>query len=257
MKLALLYTTWTGDDMEMLKRSIEQHLPHVDFVQIWFQCVSNKDEYSRWFKLYDMAKSLGDRVETCHWEPNLDLSTKENERIKHNEMIQDAKKQGFTHFIMAAGDHFYEPEQLEYAKKFHKNNPDIDVSFTEMITYYKKNDLAMWPLEEYYMPFIHVMKSETEISKSANYQFKVDPSVKVNTCEKMVVFNRKNVILHHYSMVRPDIKKKFRNAAASIRWSKEQVNRFISEYKNAKPGDKIEYFQNREIKEISEVLKLL
>lgn len=36
MKLALLYTTWTGDDIEMLKKSIESHSPFVECVVIGY-----------------------------------------------------------------------------------------------------------------------------------------------------------------------------------------------------------------------------
>jgi hypothetical protein len=88
------------------------------------------------------------------------------------------------------------------------------------------------------------MYPHTEITKRANYPEIVDPSVKVNTSERIHVFPPDEVLLHHDSMVRKDIQKKFRNAAASIRWTEEQIEKFISEYENAKIGDQISYFKN-------------
>jgi hypothetical protein len=253
MKLALLYTVWTGDDMVMLERSIKQHEPYVDYIQIWYQCTSNKGEYSSFLDygaFYNKNFGFIDRVESCHWEPKLNLNTKQNERNKHDMMIQHAKKQGFTHFILCACDHFYTPEQFEYAKKYHTEHPEIDASFTKMRTYYKHENWYLDPIENYSMPFIHKMYETTAIVNTPIYPTRVDPSVKVNTCYHSHEFDTDEIILHHYSMVRKDIEKKLRNAAASIRWTELQILQFISEYQNAKPGDSISYFQGRKIVEI-------
>lgn len=239
MKLAILYTIWTGDDMDMLIRSMTQHEPFVDEIFVCYQRISNRGERGH---LTIYSKSTP-RFTAIHFEPDLSVNTKQNERMKHNLMIQTAKSKGFTHFIMAACDHFYTPEQFQYAKNYHLSN-DIDVSLTFMRTYYKFNNWYIEPMEGYCMPFIHKMYPNTEITKRANYPEIVDPSVKVNTSEKIHVFPPDEVLLHHYSMVRKDIQKKFRNAAASIRWTEEQIEKFISEYENAKIGDQISYFKN-------------
>lgn len=246
-KLALLYTAWTGDDMEMLKASIRQHKPHVDMVYVCFQFISNKGEHFS-MSLNDMD-GFPTNTQIFSYTPDLSKNTKENERIKHDFMIQSAKKQGFTHFIMGACDHFYDPNQIEWAKEYHKTH-DIDLSITAMRTYYKRPNWYLDPAEDYFMPFIHKMKPETAISRTATYPVRVDPSVKVNTAQSIVVFNEDQVLLHHHSMIRKDIPKKLRNAAASVNWSQGDVQRFISEYENAKPGDSISYFQGRKIVEL-------
>lgn len=256
IRIALLYTTWTGDDMEMLKRSIENNSVCADGVIVGFQCISNRNEYSRHFKMQDSLNSSDVAIKLFHWEPDLTKSTKENERIKHNKMIQFAKREGYTHFILCAGDHFYEPKQIEFAKKWHLEHPEIDVSITRMITYYKNENWCLYPLESYCMPFIHKIKPETEISKTVKYPVVVDPSVKVNA-STFHVFKENEVILHHYSMIRKDIEKKFRNAAASVRWSKEQTENFISEYQNAELGHKLAYFNGLELVEKEKVLEFI
>lgn len=258
MKLALLYTVWTGDDMEMLQWSIEQHALHVDQVFICYQTTSNVgevDDLAAQLRAVNFLMEFAIKgVKLILKDPDLSLSTKENERIKHNLMIQEAKKHGFTHFIMAACDHFYDAKTFDYCKNWVKENGP-DVILTKMITYYKSPEWALWPLESYYMPFIHKMHPNTEISATAKYPVLVDPSVKVNTFNNIIIPSEKEAILHHHSMIRPDIRKKFRNAASSIRWKPEQVETFISEYENAKLGDNITYFQGRELVDVKEVLK--
>jgi len=268
MKTALLYTFWTGDDVEMLKRSIQHNGLFVDRIIVFYQKTSNTGNFNEnpfqfLFKSsvikrenYSVMMENGIVVSFKNFEPDLSLPTKENERIKHNLMIQTAKSQGFTHFIMAAADHFYNENTFENAKKLILES-DPDVIFTKMITYYKREKWAIWPLESYCMPFIHKMHPDTEISKSVEYPVLVDPSVKVNTIGSFHIMEPKDGILHHYSMIRTDIEKKFRNAAASVRWSKEQVEGFIKEYKNAEIGDKLTYFKGAEIRKINEILTLI
>ena len=259
MKLAILYTTWTGDDMAMLKDSIDNHLPYVDGALVFMDNTSLFGEKIPFAEKHRIDFQLSNsKIQLFKRNINALLfgHTKEKERIKHNEMIQEAKEQGFTHFILAAGDHFYGPEAFEIGKRM-AIEFDFDVSLTKMITYYRTKDLAVWPLEDYCMPFIHKMYPETEISKDAKYIQRVDPSVKVNTSRKVCRIHESEAILHHYSMVRKNILRKFRNAAASIRWTKEQTDTFIHEYNNAQIGDKITYFQGRELKKAVDVLELI
>jgi hypothetical protein len=258
MKLAILYTTWTGDDMQMLKDSIEHHLPFVDGVLVFMDGASMSMEqmpFSEKHRIdYHLSNSKVQQFNFLENDQKFGGNPKAIERNKHNQMIQEAKNQGFTHFILAAGDHFYSKETFEAGKEVANS---VDVSFTKMVTYYRTADLAVWPLEDYYMPFIHKMHPDTEISKSVEYPVLVDPSVKVNTIGSFHLMEPKDGILHHYSMIRTDIEKKFRNAAASVRWSKEQVEGFIKEYKNAEIGDKLTYFKGAEIRKINEILTLI
>ena len=100
------------------------------------------------------------------------------------------------------------------------------------------------------MPFIIKLHTNTQVESNVKTPILVDPSVKVNTCKNWKLFSEHEIMLHHYSMIRLDIKDKFKNAAASIRWNPEQVQRFISEYENFSIEDNkpIEYFQNRKCK---------
>lgn len=248
-KLALLYTFWTGDDIEMLIESIDAHREFVDEIIISYQTISNTGEYrpvNAFLIDWNNQKKYG--FSLIQYAPNLTLTTKSNERIKHNELIEVAKHKNCTHFIMAAADHFYSKECFDYARNIMETT-DTDVILTRMRTFYKQKNWILTPLEEYYMPFVHKLTINTEITTRVKYPVVVDPSVKVSTAQKFHIASD-DILMDHYSMVRKDIKKKFRNAASSIRWSKEQVETFINEYDNAKVGDSITYFQGRKIVEV-------
>lgn len=247
MKLALLYTFWTGDDVDMLWASIKHHQPFVDKIILSIQETSNKGEY---YPIQDGRImndwNLTEGVEIIAFSPDLSLKTKENERRKHDDMIEVAKQRGCTHFIMLAADHFYSEELMMLGKSIMKTT-DHDLIVTKMKTYYKNFNWMLWPLEDYYAPFIHKLTINTAISKHAKYPVKTDPSVKVTTSQNVYIMPEMEGVMNHYSMIRTDIEKKFRNAAASVNWSSDQVEQFINEYKTADIGSDITYFQNRKI----------
>lgn len=246
MKLALLYTYFNG--YEELDESISAMHGMFDEIIICFQDCSNKGEINPMVEseVRSIARKF-DNVWHVNWEPDLKKNTKQNERDKHDFMIKHAKAMNATHFVISACDHIYTKEHFDIAIN-KMIAEDLDVCFTQMYTYYKNKNWRLEPIEDYYMPFIHKLYPHTTISTNA-YPVLVDPSVKVNTCKKFHVFKPDECIMHHYSMVRTDIENKFRNAAASVNWSEEKIETFISEYQNAKVGDKITYFKGREIVE--------
>jgi len=251
MKLGLLYTFWTGDDIEMLIKSINYHKKHVDKIIVCYQDLSNKGETSSSEVLNN--RQLMDVILT-KYTPDLRINTKANELRKHNEMLNVAKDLGCTHFILSAADHFYGPELIQKGKEIISSG-SFDLIVTKMITYYKSPEWVVSPIEDYYMPFIHELKMNTQFVKNVNYPVLVDPAVKVNSGQRIYVMPKEQGLMHHFSMIRKDIKKKFRNAAASIRWSKEQITMFEKEYESAKLGDTINYFQGRKIVLWSEMTK--
>lgn len=249
MNLHLLYTYFDGFDQ--LVESIEKMIDHVDQVTVCFQTRSNKgnrrilnkrcEVIDEMIKLEKMFPSIN----FSKYNVDLQETTNENERRKHNQMIQKAKREGATHFILAACDHVYTKEHIEYAKIIMESY-DYDLCITSMFTYYKTKEWRLDPLEDYFMPFIHKMHPNTEIFLK-EYPVMVDPSVTVNTSRSLIVLDPQECILHHYSMIRKDMELKFRNSAASVNWSSEDLETFIREYNEAKLGDKISYFNGRKL----------
>jgi len=245
--IAACYTVFNGE--ELLEKSMQQMADVVDFFVICYQETSNKGEKNPNLLRF-LARFAGKNgVILLNFEPNLAINTKQNERNKHQLMLDVARSNAATHVILAACDHFYRKNELKMAVATSVLS-GFDVTFTAMFTYYKRPTWQLFPKEEYYMPLVIKLHPETAITQTRTYPVLVDPSVKVNTCKKWWVFPIQECALHHYSMVRTDINSKFKNAAASIRWKPEQVERFLHEYDHAAVGDSISYFQGRKIVEV-------
>lgn len=243
MKTVLLYSYFNG--FEQLKHSLSKMNDLFDEVVICYQTVSNTGNISS--DIESEIKYIQTKypdIHITHFNPNLNINTKQNELTKHNQLLEYAKELNATHFVISACDHVYSKQSLDFAKEKIK---DFDVVLTEMVTYYKCDEWVLFPLESYCMPFLHRLYDNTQFVYGLKYPVLVDPSVKVNTSSKIYVAKSYECIMHHYSMVRNDIKNKFDNAASSVNWSDELIDTFISEYNNAKIGDKLTYFKGLEL----------
>jgi hypothetical protein len=252
-KLSALYTVFNG--IELLDKSISQIWNEIDVLILCVQKISNTGNKTDQSKLPAIIEKYKSKIHVLHFKPNLNLTTKQNERNKLQMRIDYARLIGCTHFIQMACDHYYKSDEFN----FYKNlcfNEDYDITFTEMNTYYKKPIYLIWPRENYYMPFITKLYPQTRVMYNKNYPVHADPSVMVNTTTKHRIFKPDEILLHHFTAIRENIDDKYKNAAASIRWSQQDVERFKKEYKNAKPGMKIQYFQNREITEVKNIFNI-
>lgn len=247
MNLAACYTVFNGT--ELLERSIDQIESMVNHIIICYQEVSNKgNHYSQDTKAVIRNVARMDKVTVVKYVPDLSADTKENERRKHQLMLQTSRDLGCTHFLLAACDHFYNSYEFLQAKKMIEPY-NWDVTFTAMFTYYKNPEWQLTPIEDYFMPFIMRLRPDTKISNSQDFPLRVDPSVRVNTWKNWHLFPQDKIMLHHFSMIRIDIRDKFKNAAASIRWKPEQVEAFTHEFETydieTNPG--VQYFKGRKI----------
>lgn len=244
MKLAACYTVWNG--IELLQKSINQIENDVDCIYLIWQRFSNRGEDHP-----EILQKLAQIEAKCainliEYKPNFQINTKLNELNKHNLALNTVRNHGFTHFILMACDHYYDPKQFRKAKKLVEFE-DFDVTFSKMFTYYKEPTWRMDPPEKYCMPFIMKIAPVTVFKMQPKYIEFCDPSVKIWPSVHWKTFEPEELIMHHYSMIREDIDNKFNNAAASVRWSSDQIRTFKNEYNAAKVGDSIKYFKDRKI----------
>lgn len=255
MKLALCYTVFNG--LELLEQSIKAMIKEVDLIILCYQETSNKGNKCKQVKPFCeyLADKYKDKIHLDRYDPSEIATTKENERQKHTQLMNEAKRLHASHYILAATDHFYTVDHIRYAKR-KAIELDFDVSVTRMFTYYKEPIWQLEPPEEYFMPFISKLHRSTLFTRRVSYPVVVDPSVKVNTSSVIHEFSIDDCVLHHFSMIRKDIKDKFKNAASSVNWTPEQVNRFVLEYNCAKIGDPISYFKGRKIIQVKNIFDL-
>ena len=248
MKLAALYTIFDG--LELLKGSIKQIENDVDVIIISWQKVSNTFNESK--EIESFIKTLPSKYILIEYKPQSNMIPNDNERMKHQQLLNKAKELECTHFLFSATDHYYKTEEFKRAKEIALN---YDVTTSKMFTYYKQANWQLTPIEDYQMPFICKLYNNTKID-SNKYPVHTDPCVRVNTCNKFYEFKESELMLHHYSVIRQDIELKFNNSAASIRWSKKDIEQFIKEYKEAKINDSISYFKGRKLIEVDNYFTL-
>lgn len=246
MKLAACYTVFDG--LEMLHGAMKSVAPFVDEFIILYQTVSNHGEVDN--SVWDQLQFITSKFTNVHcvfYQTDLSLMDKLNELNKHNLGLKKAKELNCTHFFFAACDHYYLPYEFQKAKQISQY---CDLTLTGMFTYYKYPEWQLTPMEDYYMPFICKLYPHTEFVWGVwKLPYLVDPSVRINTTQKHYLFEESEIMLHHYSMVRTDLEKKFRNAAGSKRWG-DKIDIFISEYNNYSLNENVgvSYFQGRKIK---------
>jgi hypothetical protein len=247
MKLAACYTVYNG--LELLDDSIDQIKDQVDEVIICWQIFSNYGD--RCEKIYDQVKEWRKKYTVIEFIPNFTKDSKTNEKVKHQRLIDKAKELDCTHFFLSATDHFYKPSETEYAKKFMIDNPQVKTTYTKMATYFKTTKMRLYPLEPYFMPFI----CSTSVSMGNKAPVIVDPACMFHPFNPSYVFKESEVLMHHYSWLRLDIRNKLENAAAKVNWN-NRIDEFVDKYENFKIGDSFPYYPNHNIIECKEEFNL-
>lgn len=252
MKLIACYSVFDG--LELLDAAINTISKHLDGVVICYQSISNTGHVMRERDATILKSFLGHHV-IISYNTDLKVNAKENERRKHNMMIGKARELGATHFLMGATDHFFDPVEFDFGKRL-IGAMDYDATFTGMYTYFKHPTWQITPVEGYYMPFICKLYPETRIERVPRFPLRVDPSVQMNTWKKWYQFKEFEIMMHHYSLVRQDIRGKFVNAASP--WKPEQIDEFYKDWDEynltINPG--IKYFQGRKVKVVRDYFDL-
>ena len=252
MKLAALYTLFNG--LDLASASLRFHKKNFDEVIICYQRISNKGNKNEALDFF-LSDISGNGYHIVEFAPDLALSTKENERRKFQLLLDIAKDLSCSHYLLLACDHFYQEQEFTFARDIVERENFV-TSFTKMITYYKRPTWRLDPPEDYLCPFISKLLPETKVINQREYPAFVDPSLKVSPFLRARIFGEEEILLHHFSMIRTDIAEKFRNAAASVRWSAQQIDTFLEEYKNAAPGSELSYFGGRKIIEVENIFGL-
>lgn len=236
MRLGAAYNFYDGE--ELLEKSIMSIRQNVDFICIVYQTVSNYGEI--WnddnlnFLNNLIDKKLVDKI-ICY---NTDLSSSPhfNELTKRNIGLNSCRDIDCSHMVMMDSDEFYIDSQLYDSKKLIENN-DIDYSACRMFTYFKEPIYRIVPPEKYFVPFIHKIYNESEYILHHSYPVLVDPTRRLRgPYNKFHNFDMNEIVMHHYSFVRKDIRKKLTNSSAKC--NIKNIEYYIKLFNNWKPGQK-------------------
>lgn len=226
LKFGISYNVFDG--VELLEDSINHIKKFVDYISVVYQEISywgeklTEDEKNILIELHE--NGLID--ELILYEMNNSITIHQNQINKRNLGKQKSESNGCTHHMTLDCDEFYTEEDFNRLIEFHKKNPD-KVSYCTLVAYYKDT--------KYRIGEVGYMDNDLHVSCFFPVKYnlimhhptrvKVDPTRKVGCDKNIVHIHKEEVIMHHLSYVRKDIYKKINNAAAKLRYRKNQ-NKF-------------------------------
>lgn len=212
MILGVSYNIFDGE--ELLEFSLKNIRPCVKFISVVYQDVSNLGNPSKnnLLLFLNEFKSIGLIDEIIKYEPTQSLRGHGNEVAKRNIGLESCARSGCSHFMSMDCDEFYKREEFEYAKTVAELH---DTTACQMQTYYKTASFAITPPETYYVPFISKI-DERRFSMNVRWPSPIaaDPTRRLDP-NNLFTFTRDKIEMHHYSMVRKDIRAKLNNSSAS------------------------------------------
>ena len=246
MKLGALYTVFNG--LELLEGSINQIYDDTDLIIIGWQRYSHHGEESKEVELFvNKLKKKYKKVVLFEFKPRPNTIPKMEERRKINQLIRVAQQASCTHFFMSATDHYYVPEQFIKAKE---KATQYDVTASKMYTYFKEPKWRLNKIESYYMPFICKLRVNQTHSADTHgkWNVHVDPALCILPNDSFYEFKEDELMMHHYSFVRNDVRNKLRNAAARRNFN-GKIDEIIERYNEFEGVGKCPYFEC-EVKEV-------
>lgn len=246
MKLCAIYNVW--DDMDLLHSSMRNISPLVDGIIIIFSSASN---YGETTKVSEFDFQRFHEFQLHHpFVPDLKLEPRSNETLKRNYGLDEARRFGFTHFIMMDADEFYDPTEFLNEKKRIEEN-DLLGLVCRVKCYFKSPTLTIG-YDTTLVPFIHKITPGLRFEFNKNYPFawttlngvafterkqiRIDPTRSMNINSGV---GWSDITMHHYSWVRSDIKKKIRNSTARMNIERSSI---VKDYLNASPGYYCEFY---------------
>lgn len=243
MKLAAIYIAWS-DCTDLLWKSVKNTLPAVDRIYVVWSNRSNRGETIPFHIL-----SLD--VVPLQIEPFLHYGPQQNETMKRNAGIDQARKDGFTHFLMMDSDEFYLRQDI-LRDRDRMDREDINGLVCGLRVYIKEPTL--WCEDHTLVPFITKLTPDVSIGDHRHFPFAydklgnchIDPTRRPSHVSKI---GWTDTVMHHFSYVRKDMDLKIRNSTANLGRSRDVIFKDLA---GAKPGYK-SLLYHRELQETEDI----
>jgi hypothetical protein len=226
MKLSAIFNVYDGE--ELLEGSIRQILPYVDEVIAVVQTISNWGErYYGGANEVDRLVNKGYINKVIEFEPQITnerLNGCYNETKKRSLGLEYARQKGHSHFLFMDCDEYYDSEQFEQAKNYIAEK-DLHATCCHIQAYEKYPTLAKIETEGYYVPFIHKIQTTNKIGFQ-KYPYYCDPT-RTTDHSYSHLFKKEEVLMHHFTTIRTDIERKYRNSSAKINF---QISEMLHSY---------------------------
>lgn len=253
MKLGISYGAFDG--LELLEYLLKTIRLKVDFICLVRQKTSYHGNPADPVDLetIDWLYSQGLADEIVDYDPDLSLHPQDNEVKIRNLGLDRSIAHGCTHHTSADVDEFYLADQLHSAKSLIS---DASFSLAESCDYFKKPTWKIIPERRYLIPFIHPVS--TRYCKNLLFPYRVDVTRRPDSLEKVLVFNPKDIEIHHMAYVRNNIRKKMDN---NMNYKSSKINqmRFSRLFDKYQLGGRLVIppdFINRKTIEVENIFKI-
>jgi len=211
MKVGVTYSVF--DAVELLQYSINCIRAHVDYINVVWQDVSYFGERDE--SVFGKLEKIKGVDKFIKYETNLGVKPNVNETAKRNVGLKDCINQGCKIWQTMDTDEMYVGSQ--YRKSLDDFiYSEMDASACQMQTYYKFVERVVHPAEQYFVSLWFRVHPGFEL-KQCVWDVDVDPSRKA-PIKSLMLFDRSEIEMHHYSFIRKNIGQKFRNSSASVNW---------------------------------------
>ena len=226
------------DGEELLEYATKSIRNQVDFISVTYQTTSYFGNPSGPDLLPLLERLKAEKLidQLIFYEPDLKLHHKENELRLRNIGLQASREAGCTYHISADVDEFYVAEQLEYAKKIMEKG-DFNYSMVPIETYFKKPTFLVTPSQKLFVTFIHPVRNEyNRNAVYPDFPFRIERTRRLNLGNNYRIFSKSEVIMHHMSYVRKDIRKKFKNSDNAQYY---KIEKFIENHNTYELGNRV------------------
>ena len=210
MKLAAIYNIFDGE--ELLEGSIKQVYDLCAEVIIVWQDKSNYGQLQHTLGMHLLAlQERWPNVRLVRYYPDLSQHPAYNERRKRAMGLDRARELGCTHFLFMDNDEYY--VKADFEKAMHRiDNDGYDATACRLYTYFKTPHHRLVPMEQYWVPFICAIKRVQRVGDG--FPVYADPTRGVLPVEHFYPFPKEEMVMHHYSYVRKDMRLKLENSIA-------------------------------------------
>lgn len=236
IRLAGIWTVF--DSLELLRGSVDQIKDHLDEVIICYQDRGNFGSIDIGVRSYIESILAGIDYKIIKFDPDTGAGSHPNQKAKLTMALKYARSIGCTHYLYSATDEYYDHKKFVAAKQYIVKFK-IMTSACSIYTYFKYPTEQLFPMENYYVPFICYIPKEIKFHR-AEYPVRVDPSRCVTPAFKFRSFPIEELAMHHFSWVRENIRSKFLNHSMKIRYNTNDLEREFSKWE---PGMPLPFFK--------------
>ena len=190
---------------------------------------------SNFGEVYDGAYRTASDLKNKGMVNRIERYTPRNISPIHNEInkrkigLMAAKEMGATHFITMDCDEFYFEHQFREAKN-KVIQFDFDATAVIVQNYWKDPTYqCIGHIEPFICPFINKIHPHTDFNIIKPYFSEwIDPTRRITTHNSHIIFTPQSIMMHHYTTVRRDIRRKYQNWTARLNLAnQEQINRKV------------------------------